>query len=644
MEVAKAVEASCDRCLREGALTDMGITTHAQLEQKFLETVGKLPPPSEETQCEMLASLIEDVTEQDPAEFLGVELSPPAWTPEILLELLRLAALVKTSKPDRQKMRRSIKARISKSWKQDSGATVGVAELKGALSRRRRQAAQDVHDWRIIDCCPAAASIRHDVLHRAKPGHAAVPSRCHRRLPPMQGVTAIAELRAEYPDPYWLCKNHLRHIASHGLGLRNNIKNRLLQARVSSVLEVKTLDEYNNLRVENPSWFLGQHDPFRFASTGLPEPVFNPQKIVERFCGPHVWDDFQKHGHVTAKGFWGWLLNEPDIMEMIDHEFWMYRHHLKEEEGSGQARQGWTRSMYYSLVQQCLRLDPVYYAVSVALRPDLAWRLVCYPYITKHTDPAENTGFLHCDIGILRYLRDGTGGSVIQSALSLDDEDEDNCTMVVPGMHRRETLEKIVHHLGLDSEGKVTNILPKWIETKATDKFGPPIYLVCRRGDCKWQSPLLIHGSTPVATMLRRLIFGWPSKIILEGGIWKFEMPGTETLDQVAAHHRDHTCPASSTSGHPVKHGRWDDPFPIRVSLVTSFAIGRAFIGALPWDDGSVRHELEQLMGDSDDISWKYVTEARNQLKQAIRNAYKILRQDEMRMYGKDSYFTKFNN
>jgi hypothetical protein len=49
-------------------------------------------------------------------------------------------------------------------------------------------------------------------------------------------------------------------------------------------------------------------------------------------------------------------------------------------------------------------------------------------------------------------------------------------------------------------------------------------------------------------------------------------------------------------------------------------------------------------MGDSDDISWKYVTEARNQLKQAIRNAYKILRQDEMRMYGKDSYFTKFNN
>jgi hypothetical protein len=41
--------------------------------------------------------------------------------------------------------------------------------------------------------------------------------------------------------------------------------------------------------------------------------------------------------------------------------------------------------MFYSANQQLVRQDPVYYALNVAARPDLNWRLVSYPYYTKDT-------------------------------------------------------------------------------------------------------------------------------------------------------------------------------------------------------------------------------------------------------------------
>ena len=48
----------------------------------------------------------------------------------------------------------------------------------------------------------------------------------------------------------------------------------------------------------------------------------------------------------------------------------------------------------------------------------------------------DSTGFTHLDINVGRLVKSGRGINVIQSLLSLDDEDEDGCTMLVPGFHR----------------------------------------------------------------------------------------------------------------------------------------------------------------------------------------------------------------
>ena len=92
--------------------------------------------------------------------------------------------------------------------------------------------------------------------------------------------------------------------------------------------------------------------------------------------------------------------------------------------------------MYYSLVQQLARQDPVWYVLTVVARPDKYWRLISYPYITKDTDAnGEEMGFLHLDLNLEAFMKNGQGGNRLTSSLSLDDEEEDGCTVVAKGFH-----------------------------------------------------------------------------------------------------------------------------------------------------------------------------------------------------------------
>ena len=83
-------------------------------------------------------------------------------------------------------------------------------------------------------------------------------------------------------------------------------------------------------------------------------------------------------------------------MMIISHEFNAYDWHYYPE-GDGTTRRGWLRTMYYSLIQQLVRMDPVYYALNVAARPDRNWKLISVPYYTKDVQVGESTGFLHLD-------------------------------------------------------------------------------------------------------------------------------------------------------------------------------------------------------------------------------------------------------
>ncbi|KAH0562000.1 hypothetical protein GP486_003294 [Trichoglossum hirsutum] len=140
---------------------------------------------------------------------------------------------------------------------------------------------------------------------------------------------------------------------------------------------------------------------------------FDEVQIFERFAGPGSWQTWMRDGTINVEKVFSYL-DLPDLREMIDTEFSIYRHHHRTLPGT--SRLGWLRNMYYSLVQQLARQDPVWYALTVAARPDKHWRLASYPYITKDTGAGgEATGFLHMDFDLESFLADGRGGSRLTS-------------------------------------------------------------------------------------------------------------------------------------------------------------------------------------------------------------------------------------
>ena len=91
---------------------------------------------------------------------------------------------------------------------------------------------------------------------------------------------------------------------------------------------------------------------------------------------------------------------------------------------------------YVLFVQQLVQQDPIYYALIAAAQPDKNTWLICYPYYVKYQVEGESTGFAYLDINVDKFIKMGQGKNIIQGSLSLDDENEHSCTLLVPGFHR----------------------------------------------------------------------------------------------------------------------------------------------------------------------------------------------------------------
>ena len=90
---------------------------------------------------------------------------------------------------------------------------------------------------------------------------------------------------------------------------------------------------------------------------------------------------------------------------------------------------------YVLFVQQLVRQDPVYYALIATAWPDKNTWLICYPYYVKYQVEGESTGFAHLDINVDKFMKTGWGKNIIQGSLSLDNENEHSCTLLVPGFY-----------------------------------------------------------------------------------------------------------------------------------------------------------------------------------------------------------------
>ncbi|KAI9761349.1 MAG: hypothetical protein M1840_001973 [Geoglossum simile] len=386
-------------------------------------------------------------------------------------------------------------------------------------------------------------------------------------------------------DLQWanFCKNHLRCLAGGGLDMYTNITKTELLKHLKLVFHYCT--DLNMVF----NWFAG--------------------------C-TNAWNTFQKDGTINIDGVFSYIL-KPEIFKLIKEEFDMYLYHLRDEQ-DGQKCRGWMHHMLYSLVQQLVRQDPVYYALIAASRPDKNTWLICYPYYVKYQVEGESTGFAHLDINVDRFVETGCGKNIIQGSLSLDDENKYGCTLLVLGFHHHiHEWWARVKQRGQDSSGYTTNAKKTYFPVDQED-FGRLVPVPCKREAVRITMPEMLYGSTPKAKNIRRILFNWPTEIRADHQT--LDMEEAETWNQVAQCHQSMEALMKSTSGEGFRYGQPLFPFPGVTKLSSTSCVGDALIRVRRWDDIWVEEERNILLVADDESALQLAKEIRERLVQAFFN------------------------
>jgi len=353
---------------------------------------------------------------------------------------------------------------------------------------------------------------------------------------------------------------------------------------------------------------------------------------------PAIRNCWERDGTVVSGIFRWW--EEAGLLGIFREEAHMYAHHLRLP--PSQVDQGWLRNCWHSVFQQVMRMDPLYYLLYACLRPDRNTALISYPYYSKLARPGAQTYFRHIDLNVNRALSDMGDdlANIIQGSVSLTDEDVDNCTELIPGLHRR------FKEWGLDlrsrgvqvGAGEVNAIRPQHFTRADAQKYGTHWRKeVCQAGDARISSPLLPHGSTGPATVERITALPW--KVGLRPGGQHVDILASGTVDEIATAHRNLTHARNSPSGKPNVYGAPDKPFPAAVPVLSSHYITGAQLGRHSYYSFPVKQEQQVLFGGSRMARARLIRHIRADLTAQAKAAWRQVREAEQHYFGANSYF-----
>ena len=463
-----------------------------------------------------------------------------------------------------------------------------------------------------------------------------------KQLDKEKGLRLLRDTRAIGWDRF--CEGHLRRLAGGGIGLCTNKKRRVLLRRLRVVWDWQK--DLQGLKLQRARYFRQAVNQENAAGHGLGPvrwtvlPVamfdFDAKEVFNRFAGdPQAWDVWVQDGTINVRGMFRYLV-EGEIGKLVLEEFNMYKYHCRKKV-HGKGRMGWLRNMIHSLVQQVIRQDPGFYGIMAAARPDRNWRLISYPYYTKDTSPGERTGFMHFDIGVGRLVDAGDGKNLVQSAVSLDDEDEENCSVVLPGLHHQlGEWYSWVRERGQETCGYTTNAAKIYMAADQ-EEFGRLVEVPCQAGDIRISQPGIMHGSSKRATRRRRVVFAWHSGIRSDHST--LDLEESETWEEVSGFHRDLSTPRKSTSGEGFRYGRAGESFGGAVKLGHTSAIGDALVGGRRWTEGQVLAERAVVLGADGSAALQYVSSVRDRLVKQFHQQFSTMMAAEMSRYGRYSYF-----
>jgi len=458
------------------------------------------------------------------------------------------------------------------------------------------------------------------------------------------GLTADMKLLARHQGFQRVCYAHSKAMGGH-LGLmvkrlnRQELADRIRIVHENSLTlgELKTNPvTYKWFRVANrparPSDSLG---PYKFMPVAAVDRFEYNQQAVLSSISEGISDAWIQDGTINVDLF-SWWFRGP-IGEIVLAEFDMYRHHLREI--NGKSNYGWLRNMLYSIGQQLMRQDPLYYMLYASLRPDKQWRLVTYPYYAKYAVEGDLTYFRHLDLNIPQLIANGRGACMIQGSVSLDEEDETNCTVLIPGIQHKlgEWWGRCVAR-GQETDGFVHRITEQMFTREDAEVLGVDWKRVpCRRGEVRVTLPHLPHGSDGPSTGIRRTMLPWFVGVqddqetldVVEGGTWS----------DLSTAHRDLVSPKATPSGLANRYGAIPYRFPAAVEINGLGALSDALVCRRRWDSPLVLRDRDLLLGNDRSKAVLYVRQWRALAEKVAIDAFEAVKEAEEEAFGEKSYF-----
>lgn len=455
-------------------------------------------------------------------------------------------------------------------------------------------------------------------------------------------------------EGYLVCYHHVRKVGGTLLGLRiKGFDQQELTARLVYLYhEFADLDEIKE-DDDTHTWFRQGRRPahewderavYRFNPIKPKTFTFDWKSILDSIS-PDILPTWERDGNVILDGFFTWWWNIPadesmkSIGKILAIEFEMYQHHIRRSNDNSNL--GWARNQLYSVGQQLMRQDPFYYILYACLRPDKQWRLISYPYYAKNAIPGDSTGFRHLDVNLPLLARKQHGINMIQGSVSITDEEPDDCTEIVPGMHRyTKQWHERVEKRGIELAGEVIRVEGRVLTKGDLAEFNTDWTPVpCKKGGVRVTQPSIPHGALGPCKRPRQTMLPWLVEI-KENHV-ELEIAASGSWSKIAAASTNKVAPPSTPSGLSNNYKRIPYAFPAHVNVGGLGALSDALVGRVRWTDAGVIAERNIMLGDDRHKAMAFVERWRKRAVIQANEAFEHSVQAEKEAFGDKSYFLR---
>lgn len=398
---------------------------------------------------------------------------------------------------------------------------------------------------------------------------------------------------------------------------------------------------------------------FRYAAKLLPPVPFDRKLLKQQMFGED-WEtvDLEMKGlgnSVYNDGF-SWIREDnSNLISLLREEMDVVHYHTYRDSRYGRHYKGWSNSSHFTLGMQAIRQDLALYGQTLATRIDstpYGYQLTCIPAQAKHVTLEDRPFFRHIDFNPSNLdnedlvRRDKTGQYRIQVAVSLDDEDKQNCTYVIDGLRNNnfEDLEKLCS-VSRISTGKVVSLKPDRVNSTSIQEaigrtFRP---IPVRAGGVRFMDAVTFHGSSGAPTKIRRVLFPWYTRVDpeqLETGEVKssFETEALQPVEDYILSNMTLKAPPSTGGGQAPLKSRLPFRFNPHSLLLPRSHLAAALAGMTPWDQPMVQADARKFFFNP----YVLIKQQRREMVQAILEHMRTFRQAEQDMFGEDSFYKRF--